>query len=424
MTYLVLCSMAKGIDKIMEHLLEKYASLAVNIGVNIQKGQTLLIRSSISSAPFTRLVVKKAYEAGARNVNILWTDDEITRLRYDLAPDDSFEDFPEYYVKAHDEVVEKNHALLSIVSVDPDLLNGVPAERISAATKTAGMAMDGVRRALQADKVSWSIVAVPSVAWAAKVFPELKTSVAQVEALWHAIFSATRADETDPVAAWQSHIQGLTTKADFLNAKKFKALHFEAPGTNLTIELPDKHNWCAAESTNAKGAAFTANIPTEEVFTMPKKTGVYGTVSSKKPLSYSGNLINNFSLTFEDGAIVDFNAETGYETLKTIIETDAGSKYLGEVALVPHSSPISTSNLTFYNTLFDENASVHLAIGSAYAFNLVGGKTMSPEELKAEGANASITHVDFMIGCAEMNIDAIGADGSKTPIFRAGEWVI
>ena len=408
----------------MEQLLEKYASLAVNIGVNIQKGQTLLIRSSISSAPFTRLIVKKAYEAGAKDVNILWSDDAITRLRCELAPDEALKDFPDYLVKAHEDAVEKNHALLSIVSVDPDLLNGIPAERIAEANKATGMAMDGFRRALQADKVSWSIVAVPSEAWAAKVFPDLETSEAQIESLWNAIFSATRADLDDPVAAWESHIGNLVQKANFLNDHTFHALHFKAPGTDLTIELPKKHIWCAAESVNAAGTTFTANIPTEEVFTMPLKTGVNGFVTSKKPLSYSGNLIDNFSLTFKDGAVTDFTAETGYDTLKTLIDTDGGSKYLGEVALVPHSSPISTSNLTFYNTLFDENASVHLALGSAYAFNLEGGKTMSPEALEAEGANNSITHVDFMIGCAEMDIDAIATDGAKTPIFRNGEWVI
>ena len=408
----------------MDHLLEKYASLAVNIGVNIQKGQKLLIRSSISSAPFARLVVKKAYEAGANNVEILWSDDEITRLRYDLAPDESFKDFPGYYVKAHEDAVEENHAILSIVSVDPDLLNGVPSERIAEANKAAGMAMDVFRRALQADKISWSIIAVPSAAWAAKVFPNLETSEEQVEALWNAIFNATRADLDDPVAAWESHVKTLVQKSDFLNDNKFHALHFKAPGTDLTIELPKKHLWCAAESVNAAGATFTANVPTEEVFTLPLKTGVNGVVTSKKPLSYGGNLINNFSLTFKDGAVTDFTAETGYDTLKTILDTDEGSKYLGEVALVPHSSPISTSNLTFYNTLFDENASIHLALGSAYAFNLEGGKSMSQEELEAAGANSSITHVDFMIGCAEMDIDAIATSGTRTPIFRGGEWVI
>jgi len=408
----------------MEQLLEKYAALAVNIGVNIQKGQTLLIRSSISSAAFVRLVVKKAYETGAKDVNILWADDAVARIRYELAPDETFEEFPEFYVKAHDDAVEKNYAILSVVSVDPDLLSGIPTERIAMANKTAGMAMDGFRQALQADKISWSIVAVPSDAWAAKVFPDLASTNEQVEALWQAIFSATRANLDDPVAAWKAHIANLVQKADFLNNHKFHAIHLQATGTDLTIELPKKHIWCAAESINAAGATFTANIPTEEVFTMPLKTGVNGVVTSTKPLSYGGNLIENFSFTFKDGAIIDFSAEKGYDTLKTLIDTDEGSKYLGELALVPHSSPISTSNITFYNTLFDENASIHLAIGSAYAFNLIGGKEMTREELMSEGANQSITHVDFMIGCSDMNIDAIATDGSKTAIFRDGEWVI
>jgi len=408
----------------MEQLLEKYAALTVNIGVNIQKGQKLLIRSAISSAPFTRQIVKKAYEAGAKDVEILWTDDETTRLRYDLAPDEAFKEFPEYLVKAHENAVEENYVILSIVSNDPDLLNGVPVERIADANKAANTAMEGFRRALQADKISWSIIAVPSEAWAAKVFPDLATSEEQVDALWNAIFSATRTDLDDPVAAWEAHVANLNQKAEFLNNNKFHALHFEATGTDLTIELPKKHLWCAADSTNAAGATFTANIPTEEVFTLPLKTGVNGIVASKKPLSYGGNLIDGISITFKDGAITDFSAEKGYDTLKTLIDTDEGSKYLGEVALVPHSSPISRSNLTFFNTLFDENASIHLAIGSAYAFNIEGGKEMSPDELKEAGANDSLTHVDFMIGCEEMNIDAIASDGAKTPIFRGGEWVI
>jgi len=408
----------------MDKLLEKYASLAVNIGVNIQKGQSLLIRSSLTSAPFTRLIVKKAYEAGAKEVNVQWTDDEITRMRYELAPDESFEDYPEYMVHLHDEVVKKNYALLSIVSVDPDLLNGIPVQRIAAANKTAGEALENFRIALQADKISWSIVAVPSPAWAAKVFPNFKDSEEQVEALWNAIFKATRADLENPVLAWQEHIQSLVNKANFLNDSKFKTIHLTAPGTNLYLDLPEKHLWCAAESTDATGKTFTANIPTEEVFTLPAKKGVNGKVTSTKPLSYGGNLIENFTFTFENGAVVDFSAEKGYDTLKTLLETDEGSKYLGELALVPHSSPISKSNLTFFNTLFDENASVHLALGSAYSFNLNGGKEMTAKELLEAGANKSITHVDFMVGCAEMNIDGIAYDGTITSIFRNGEWVI
>ena len=408
----------------MEQLLEKYAALAVNIGVNIQSGQGLVVRSSLSSAPFTRKIVKKAYEAGAKNVIIQWSDDACTRLHYDLAPDEAFSEVPDYLVPMYDEFVQKNYALLSIVSVDPDLLNGVPVERIAAANKASGEKMVEFRRAMQADKISWSIVAVPSPAWSAKVFPDLATEEEQMDALWRAIFKATRADLDDPVAAWTEHVANLNSKSDFLNNGKFHAIHLQAPGTDLTLELPEKHLWCAADSTNVNGAAFMANIPTEEVFTLPSRNGVNGTVTSKKPLSYGGNLIENFSLTFKDGKVIDFTAEKGYDTLETLLNTDEGARHLGELALVPHSSPISTSNIIFYNTLFDENASVHLALGSAYAFNLVGGKEMSPEELKAAGANESITHVDFMVGDAEMNIDAIAKDGSRTPIFRDGEWVI
>lgn len=407
----------------MEQLLEKYAELTIKIGLNIQEGQKLLVRSPISSAPFTRKVVKKAYEAGAKDVVVLWNDDDVTRIRYDLAPEESFQEFPAYYVKAHENAVEENWALLSVIAANPDLLKGVPAERIATANKAMGQAMDTFRRAIQSDKISWSIVAIPSEAWAEKVFPGLSEEEG-VEALWNAIFKATRIDMENPIAAWEGHIATLSEKADFLNEKKFKTLHFQAPGTDLTIELPEKHLWCAAGSVNEKGASFVANIPTEEVFTLPAKEGVNGTVSSTKPLSYGGNLIENFSITFEKGRIVDYKAEAGYETLKHLIETDEGSHYLGEVALVPHSSPISASNLTFFNTLFDENASVHLAIGSAYAFNLDGGKTMSKEELAKNGANESITHVDFMVGSGEMNIDAIAEDGSKTPIFRNGEWAL
>lgn len=405
----------------MEQLLEKYASLAVEIGVNIQKGQNLLVRATLETAPFVRKIVKKAYEAGAHDVIVLWSDEATSRIRYELAPEAAFEDFPEYLVKAHDVAAENNWALLSVVAMDPDLLKGIPSERIAAANKAAGMAMENFRQKLMADKVSWSIVAVPSAAWAAKVFPGVEAEKQQ-EALWEAIFKATRADLDDPVAAWEEHIATLNEKGEFLNSKNFKALHFKAPGTDLKLDLIPGHLWVSAGSDNEKGDRFVANIPTEEVFTMPAKEGANGVVSSTKPLSYGGNLINNFSLTFEKGRIVDFSAEEGYETLKHLIETDEGSHYLGEVALVAHNSPISNTGILFYNTLFDENASVHLAIGSAYAFNLKGGKTMTKEELEAAGANQSLTHVDFMIGSENMDIDGIMADGTVIPIFRQGDW--
>ena len=281
--------------------------------------------------------------------------------------------------------------------------------------------MKTFREYTQADKVSWCVISVPTVEWAAKVFPDVPAEE-QVAKLWDAIFQATRANLENPVEAWKEHDDNLHTKVHYLNDKHYKALSYKGPGTDLTIELPEKHLWVGAGSINEKNVPFMANIPTEEVFTMPLKTGVNGYVSSTKPLVYAGNVIDNFTLTFENGRIVDCKAEVGEETLKHLVESDEGAHFLGEVALVPHNSPISNTNILFYNTLFDENASCHLAIGNAYAFNLDGGKIMSKEELEANGANTSITHVDFMIGSGELDIDGITTDGTHEPIFRKGNW--
>lgn len=402
-------------------MLEKYADLAVRVGINIQKGQNLNITAPISAVDYVRIVVKKAYEAGARNVYIEWNDDEITRTRYDLAPDEAFTDYPMWKARGMEELAEGGAAFLSIVSSNPDLLKGVDPERIANANKTAGQAMDKFRSYPMSDKVSWSVIAVPSESWAEKVFPNLTTDE-QVDKLWEAIFQATRVDTEDPVLAWKEHNATLHTKVDYLNEKKYKKLHYKAPGTDLVVELHEAHLWIGGGSVNEKNDPFVANMPTEEVFTLPLKDGVNGYVSSTKPLSYGGNLIENFTLTFEKGRIVDVKAEHGEETLKHLVETDEGSHYLGEVALVPHNSPISQSNLIFYNTLFDENASNHFALGNAYAFCLEGGKTMSKEELAEKGYNSSITHVDFMVGSAEMDIDGITADGKVEPLFRNGNW--
>ena len=404
-----------------EQNLEKYAVLAVKVGINIQKGQTLVINGPTNNMEFVRLVAKKAYEAGAKNVHVEWNDEQLSLLKYQLAPDEAFTEFPMWKAKGFEEMAENGAAFMSIVASNPDLLKEVDPERISNANKTAGKAMEKYRSYVQADKVSWCVIAAPSREWAKKVFPNTSDDES-VEKLWEAILMATRADLEDPVSAWREHNRKLLSKVDYLNNKKYAKLHYKAPGTDLTIELPEKHLWVGGGGPNESGVEFVANMPTEEVFTLPKKDGVNGVVSSTKPLNYSGNIIDNFSLTFENGKIVDFNAETGYETLKRLIETDEGSHFLGEVALVPHDSPISNSNILFYNTLFDENASSHLAIGSAYSFNLDGGKTMSKEELQQNGANTSITHVDFMIGSADMNIDAETQDGTREPLFKNGNW--
>lgn len=401
--------------------LEKYAELAVKVGVNIQKGQTLVVNSMLDGAELVRLITKKAYEAGAKNVIVNFSDDTINRLKFEYADDDVFKEYPKHRAAEQNELAENGAAYLSVISSSPDLLKGIDPQRIANNQKASGQALSKFRSYVQSDKISWSIVAVPSQAWANMVFPGAPEQE-RIALLWDAIFKATRIDQEDPIAAWKQHNENLHTKVDYLNAKHYKKLHYKAPGTDLTIELPEKHIWCGAGSVSEAGVDFMANMPTEEVFSMPSKTGVNGVVSSTKPLSYGGNIIDKFSLTFENGRIVDVKAEVGEEILKHLVETDEGSHYLGEVALVPHHSPISESNILYYNTLFDENASNHLAIGSAYAFNLEGGKTMSREELNANGANESITHVDFMIGSDQMDIDGITEDGTAEPIFRNGNW--
>ena len=404
-----------------ENYLDRYADLAVSVGVNVQKMQTLVVTCPVSAAPFARIVARKAYEAGAKHVYMEWVDDQLTRMKYDLAPEEAFEEFPSWKAKGLEEMAENGAAFLHITSPNPELLKGVDPNRIAKANKTSGQATQKFRNYTMADKVSWSVMAVPSPEWAALVFPELPPEERET-ALWNAIFEATRIHTPDPIQAWKNHQEELNSKVDYLNQKQYKTLHYEAPGTKLSIDLPKKHIWVGGGSVNQDGIPFMANIPTEEVFTAPHRDGVNGVVQSTKPLSYHGNLIEDFQLTFENGRIVQAKAKKGEVFLQKMIETDEGSHYLGEVALVPHHSPISRSNLIFYNTLFDENASNHLAIGKAYPTNLEGGSSMSPEELAQHGLNTSLVHADFMIGSAEMNIDGEREDGQREPIFRNGNW--
>lgn len=401
--------------------LDKYAELAVKVGVNIQEGQTLVVHAPVDSAEFTRLIAKKAYEAGARLVKILWTDETITRLQFEKAADDVFTEAPKWYAGEMTELVENGAAILHVLAENPDLLSGIDSERIGNFYKARGEALKTYRAYQQSDKFSWCLIAVPSAAWAAKVFPDVPESE-QVRKLWDAIFHTVRVDQNNPVEAWNKHLAVLEAKSSVLNAKKYKKLHYIAPGTDLTIELPEGHIWAQGDSINERGHSFVANMPTEEVFTAPLKTGVNGTVHSTKPLSYAGNIVNNFSLTFEEGKVVSFTAEQGYETLERLLNMDEGARYLGEVALVPHQSPISESNILYYNTLFDENASNHLALGSAYAFCLEGGKDMNQEQLIQSGLNTSVTHVDFMIGSGDMDIYGVTADGKEEPVFLKGNW--
>lgn len=401
--------------------MEQYAELTVYVGLNVQKDQHVLINTTTDTIEFTRLVVKKAYEAGAKNVHVNYSDPVQTRTHYELAPDEAFTEYPEWSVVQRDEIIEKGGSFLWIDAEDPDLLTDIPAKRLSNSQKAAGKALARYRQAVGSDKVAWSIVAIPSEKWAAKVFPELEPEQ-QIEALWEAIFKTVRIGGGDAVSLWKEHIEFLEKRAAQLNDNRFEKLHYSAPGTDLTIELPDKHIWMSGASKTPQGNPFIANMPTEEVYTVPLKNGVNGFVRNTKPLVYQGNIIDGFTLTFEDGKIVKAKAEKGEELLKEMISSDEGAAYLGEVALVPHQSPISDSGLLFFNTLFDENASNHLAIGDSYPTCYDGARNLERGQLEELGLNTSIVHEDFMIGSADMDIDGITADGSKIPVFRKGNW--
>ncbi|XBD02298.1 aminopeptidase [Pseudalkalibacillus hwajinpoensis] len=404
-------------------MLKKYAELALKCGVNLQENQMLVVNSSIEGAPFARMVVKIAYEMGAKTVHINWSDDTLDRLWYENAAQEVLENVPEWRVKMFDHFAEEGAAILSIRSTNPDLLKGIESSRISASNKAAGDAMKNFRKYTMNDKITWSIVAIPNGEWAKKIFPETSEAKA-IEQLWEQIFKITRVDQEDPVEAWNKHNATLSKAKDVLNDHKYKKLIYKAPGTDLTIELPEGHIWKGGSSPSEKGIEFNANMPTEEVFTLPHKYGVNGTVSSTKPLSYGGNLINNFSLTFKEGKVVDFSAEEGQETLENLLNMDEGARRLGEIAIVPHESPISQSGLIFFNTLYDENASCHLALGKAYPSSVKGGAAMDDDALDANGVNNSITHVDFMMGSGELDIDGVKEDGSTEAIFRNGNWAI
>ncbi|HEL1015133.1 TPA: aminopeptidase [Streptococcus equi subsp. ruminatorum] len=404
--------------------LEKYANLLIKKGVNIQKGHTLLISIAVEQHKLARLLTKKAYEAGAAEVLVDYNDDQITREKLLKADEDRLLQVPDYVVEQSHYLLDQKASRLVIRSANPNVFADIDSDRLAGATRATAIALEKQRTATQANKVSWNLAAAASPEWAAMVFPKLTTEEEQVDALWDAIFKMNRIYETDPVKAWDQHQERLEKKAKLLNDYQFDSLHYRAPGTDLKLGMPEQHIWEAAGSTNAQGEVFIANMPTEEVFTAPDYRRADGYVSSTKPLSYAGVVIEDMTFTFKDGQIVDVTAKKGEDTIKRLISENEGARSLGEVALVPHKTPISLSGLTFFNTLFDENASNHLALGAAYAFSIKGGTEMINDELKAAGLNRSTAHVDFMIGSEQMDIDGITKDGQVIPIFRGGEWAI
>lgn len=400
---------------------EKYAELALKMGVNLQKNQSLMINAPIEGAEFTKIVVRKAYELGAKDVHINWSDDDLTLWKYQYSPDEVLGHFPKWRVELYHEFIEDGGALLSIRATNPDLLKDINPERVALANKAAAQALTKFQEYVMNDKITWSIISIPTSDWAQKVFPD-KSREDAVKHLWEAIVKIVRVDQDDPIKAWEEHNQALQTAEQILNEKRYRKLIFKGPGTDLTIGLPEGHIWQGGSAVSQQGITFNPNMPTEEVYCMPHKYEVDGTVASTMPLNYGGSVIDGFSLTFEKGKVVDFKAEQGEDVLKHLLDTDEGARRLGEVALVPHESPVSQSGLIFYNTLFDENASCHLALGKAYPTSIEGGSNMSKEELDQHGVNDSLVHVDFMIGSDQLDIDGVKEDGTIEPVFRSGTW--
>lgn len=409
----------------LETQIEQYAAMAIQVGVNLQPGQTLFIGgpagAPIERADFVRLLATKAYDAGASRVHVLWEDEWLTRLTLERASEEALRTFPAPLARWFEEAAAEGSAFLRVSARDPDLLDGVETRRVTESQRAMMAAMAPYMEYTGAMRVSWSIVCAATRAWANKVFPQLPEAE-RVDALWRALLQAARISGGDPAANWREHLARLSERTEALDRQRLRRLHYRAPGTDLVIELPERHQWLScAGSRNAQGVCFVPNMPTEEVFTVPARNGVHGTVRSTMPLNYNGVLIQDLSLRFENGRIVDFSASTGLDALKGLIETDEGSHYLGEVALVPVDSPISQLGVLFYNTLLDENASCHLAIGRGFPVCIEGGASMSKEELAHHGVNDSIAHVDFMVGSRDLEIDGETADGT-VPIFRNGTW--
>ena len=406
-----------------EAKLSEYAHLLVEIGMNVQPGQTPRIAGSIDCAPLMRLCAQVALDLGARDVFVDWTDDFVTRQRYLKADAQVFSEFPSYLQEKFDYMTAHSCPVLSIDSSDPQLLQGVDSKRIQAWRRVSGNSLRAYYDAMTVGQFQWAIGAYPTAAWAQKVFPELSQEDA-VDALWDAIFATCRiSGDGTAVARWREHVDTCARRCKTLNDYNFKALHYKnALGTDLTVTLPENHVWQGGSEKSADGVEFVANMPTEEVFTAPQWNGVNGRVYAALPLAMDGNLIENFYLDFQNGKIVGVHAETGEEYLRAATQVDEGASYLGEVALVPYDSPIRNTGLLFYNTLFDENASCHLAFGSAYPNCVKGGEKLDAEGQKALGLNQSITHVDFMVGTRDLSITGITHDGREIPVFLDGNF--
>src|SRR5580704_9208686 len=402
--------------------LDRLAEVAIRVGLGLAPGQELVMTATLDTLPLVRRITEQAYKAGASLVTTLLSDEESQLLRYKYAPNESFDYAAGWLYEGIANAFRGGAARLAVAGGNPSLLSQEDPEKVGRANRAVSKAYRPALELITRHDINWTIVAAATPAWAATVFPDLKAEGALAR-LWDAIFAASRVDAADPVAAWKAHDAGLHRRADLLNQKRFSALHFKAPGTDLKVGLADDHVWLGGGMTAHNGRYCIPNMPTEEVFTTPHKDRVEGTVTSTKPLSHQGTMIEGIKVRFEGGRVVEVKADRGQEVLQRMIDTDDGARRLGEVALVPHSSPIAQSGLLFSNTLFDENAAGHIALGQAYSTCLKNGEKLNPEELAKLGANESLIHVDWMIGSGKMDVDGITATGEAEPQIRQGEWV-
>ena len=402
---------------------EKYARLICEVGLNLQPGQKLFIwANQLEMAPMARQVMKTAYQMGSKLVSVLYNDEIATKTRFENAPRDTFEQYASWKTDARLKAMSEGDAVLWIGGPDPDLLQGYDPELIEKAGRAYGRHFKPIRDLISKNASQWLLVCPPSPSWAVRVFPEDTPELAERK-LWKAVIKACRLNESDPCAFWRSYLDQLEARASQLNDRQYQSFKFTAPGTELEVGLPPGHIWIGGWDYTAAGVQFCGNLPTEEIFTMPHREKVNGTVRATRPLSYQGGLIEDFELRFTDGRVEDFSAKRGEEILCSLLKTDENARFLGEVALVPNGSPISSLNQVFLNTLYDENASNHLALGNAYRVNLQGASEMEVDTFAAVGGNSSLIHEDFMFGSREMDVDGTLPDGSVDPLMRAGEWV-
>jgi aminopeptidase len=422
MSTIEMVAMKKFVELTSEEKLDRLAEVAVQIGLGLRAGQELIMSAPIEALPLVRRITEHAYKAGALLVTTFYSDDPSVLARFEYAQDASFDYAPTWLQDGIASGFRSGAARLAIAGANPALLAKQDPAKVARANVAASKAGKPAMELITRHEINWTIVAFATPEWAKLVFPDEPEHIA-IAKLWEAIFVASRIAVDDPVREWREHGARLKQRVDMLNTKRFSALHFKGPGTDLTVGLADDHLWAGGGTTAGNGVYCQPNIPTEECFTTPHKDRVSGTVRASKPLSHQGTLIENIAVRFEDGRIVEATATAGEDVLNRLISTDDGARRLGEVALVPHSSPIAQSGVLFWNTLFDENAASHIALGQAYSTCLIDGEKMDAEQLAARGANASLIHVDWMIGSGEIDVDGINSDGKAEPLMRRGEWV-